>query len=149
MLPLTIMRRKAAIQALQRLPLLLPALLEVSQVVVTQVSRSPALARGLLLEGSQHLAGIHVELPHLPQLGRWISQIVARGDSNVDAESDAVQALLELCLGLVLRWLGPDVQEQWNHPPNLPHGSGSAYPEPLQGPSNFFLQRLRFPEPLH
>jgi hypothetical protein len=104
------LRRKVTPEILAHLQplLLLQMLMGVSQAVHGSLSRSQALARTLLLNGQQRLGDLLAAAPrlHLP-----IEQVLDIGRSDGaehTPEETAAQALLELCLGLMLQWTAQD-----------------------------------------
>ena len=101
------LRRKVNLEALAHLQpiLLLQMLAGVSQTVNSGVSNSQALARTLLLSGQQRLRDLLAAAPrlHLP-LEQVLKQCRA-DDEDPTPEETAAQALVELCLGLMLRWM--------------------------------------------
>ena len=104
------LRRKVTLETLNNLQplLLLQMLVGVSQTVNSSVSRSRALARTLLLNGRQRLHDLLAAAPrlHLP-LERVLEFCHSSGAARKPEEA-AAQALLELCLGLMLQWMAQD-----------------------------------------
>lgn len=96
------LRRKVNLQhvlaGLQPL-LLLQMLGGLSQAVSSGVSQTQALARTLLLSGQQRLRTLLAAAPRL----RWLPERSPAPDST--PEEAAAQALLEVCLGLMLEWM--------------------------------------------
>ncbi len=85
--------------------LLLQMLGGLSQAVTQSVSHTQALARTLLLSGQQRLRDLVAAAPHLRlSLERVLSPNHSLGTDS-EAEEAAVQALLEMCLGLILEWI--------------------------------------------
>jgi len=101
------LRRKVNLEALAHLQplLLLQMLAGISQTVNSGVSNSQALARTLLLSGQQRLRDLLDAAPrqHLP-LEQVLKQHRADNEEPTPEET-AAQALVELCLGLMLRWM--------------------------------------------
>jgi len=105
-------RCKVALETLTSLQplLLLQILMGASQAMNSSLSRSRALARTLLLSGQQRARALLSAAPslHLP-----VEQLLASCQSSHEEntpEEDAAQALLELCLGLMLQWLARDTR---------------------------------------
>jgi hypothetical protein len=88
--------------------LLLQALVGFSQTLNGSAAQLEALARGLILDSQQRLRRLRDAAPHvhLP-LEQLLEMIRSRDDSREDLsqEERAVQAMLEMCLGLMLQWL--------------------------------------------
>jgi hypothetical protein len=100
-------RCKVALETLASLQplLLLQILMGASQAMNSSLSRSRALARTLLLSGQQR---VHALLSAAPSLYLPVEQLLAfcqSSDEESTPEEDAAQALLELCLGLMLQLL--------------------------------------------
>jgi hypothetical protein len=112
-------REKAALRALgQKVPLkalphiqpifLLQTLIGLSQVLNGGAAQPEALARALILDGQQRLRRLREVAPHLDlSLEHLLERIRSsdKGDEHLSDEESAVQAMLEMCLGLMLRWL--------------------------------------------
>jgi len=112
-------KRKEALRALgRRVPLkglpnvqpimLLQMMIGLSQALNGGSARPEAVARALVLDGQQRLRALRKAAPHLDlSLGRLLSKICSSetSDDHLSDEESAVQAMLELCLGLMLRWL--------------------------------------------
>jgi hypothetical protein len=101
------LRRKIELQMLAGLqPLLLLQMLGgLSQAVSHSVSHTQALARTLLLSGQQQLRAL---LPTAPRLRLPLERTLTSshsGSANPTPEEAAAQALLEVCLGLMLEWI--------------------------------------------
>jgi hypothetical protein len=101
------LRRKITLQALARLQpiLLLQMLVGISQSVNSSVSRSQTLARTLLLSGQQRLHDLLASAPRLHLSVEQVLEFCRSGDAKRTPEEDAAQALLEVCLGLMLQWM--------------------------------------------
>jgi len=113
---LAALRRKVTLDALAGLqPLLLLQMLGgVSQTVSTSVSRSRALARTLLLNGQERLRDLVASAPRLRlPLERVLASRHA-DDAERTPEETAAQALLELCLGLLLQWMAEHTHRPCN-----------------------------------
>ena len=101
------LRRKVTLEALASLQplLLLPMLVGVSQTVNGSVARSQALARTLLLSGQQQLRDLLAAAPRLHLPLEQTLRVCHSGEAQRTPEEAAAQALLELCLGLMLQWM--------------------------------------------
>jgi hypothetical protein len=101
------LRRKITLETLARLQpiLLLPMVVGISQTVNSRVSRSQTLARSLLLGGQQRLHDLLASAPRLHLSVDQILEFCRRGDAGHTPEEAAAQALLEVCLGLILQWM--------------------------------------------
>lgn len=112
-------KRKEALRSLKRrvplkaLPnvqpiMLLQMVIGLSQVLNGGAAQPEAVARVLVLDGQQRLRALRKAAPHLDlSLSRLLSRIRSSETSNdrLSDEESAVQAMLEVCLGLMLRWL--------------------------------------------
>lgn len=104
------LRRKIGVEALAHLQpiLLLQVLIALSQSLNGSIAQPEALARTLLLNGQQRLRGL---LNAAPRLNLPVDQLLAicrsgdPGDAERTPEERAVQALLEVCVGLMLQSL--------------------------------------------
>lgn len=112
-------KRKASLRALRRkVPLpalpqvqpmfLMQMLIGLSQVLNGTAAKPEALARALILDGQQRLRKLRDATPHLdlsfvPLLDRIRPSETV--DEHLSDEQDAVQAMVEMCLGLLLHWL--------------------------------------------
>jgi len=109
------LRRKVTLETITGLQplLLLQMLMGVSQTVNGGLSRSQVLARTLLLSGQQRLRDLLAAAPrfHLPT--ERLLEICHSGDAERTPEETAAQALLELCLGLMLRWMSEDARRSY------------------------------------
>ncbi len=101
------LRRKVTLEALAGLQplLLLQVLVGVSQIVNSSISRSGALARTLLLSGQQRLHDLLASAPRLHLPVGQVLEFCHSHDAECTPEETAAQALLELCLGLMLLWM--------------------------------------------
>lgn len=89
---------------------LLQTMVAVSQALNNSAVHAEALARGLVLDGQRRLNGLRQAAPHLPSSLEQILELArsnGRGDDDLSIEERAIQAILEVCLGLVLEWLSP------------------------------------------
>jgi len=123
-------KKKASLRALGRkVPLkalshvqpifLLQMLIGLSQVLNGGGARPEALARALILDGQQRLRRIRKAAPHLDlSLEHLLSRIrpSETRDERLSDEESAVQAMLEMCLGLMLRWLSKAADQSYPHP---------------------------------
>jgi hypothetical protein len=141
------LRRKVTLDALAGLlqPLLLLQMLGgVSQTVSSSVSRSRSLARTLLLSGQERLRDL---LANAPRLRLPLERVLARrhaDDAERTPEEIAAQALLELCLGLLLQWMAEQThrpctrvvlsRRQRMIPPHFFSFSSSDSPRARSGP---------------
>ncbi len=120
--------RKVSIEALPHVEpiLLLQTLVGVSQALNGSAAHAESLARVLIADGRRRLSGLRDAVPHLSlsldQLSR-LARSDERKDEDLSAEESAARALLEVCLGLVLRWLSkrhPDAHATvWPEPSTL------------------------------
>lgn len=103
------LQQKVPIEALAYLQpiLLLRVLLTVSQSLQGRIPQPEALARTLLLDGQQRLRKLLDAAPRLNLPLDKVAEIIHANDADDDLtpEEDAVQALLEMCLALMLRWM--------------------------------------------
>lgn len=104
------LRRKVPLHALPRVQptFLLQMLIGLSQVVNGGAAKSEAVARALILDGQQRLRRLQEVAPHLDlSLAHVLEKIRPNDivDEHPSDEETAVQAMLEMCLGLLLRWL--------------------------------------------
>ena len=104
------LRRRVTLETLNDLQplLLLQMLVGVSQTVNSSVSRSRALARTLLLNGRQRLHDLLAAAPRLHLPVERVLELCHASDAERKPEETAAQALLELCLGLMLQWMAED-----------------------------------------
>ncbi len=106
---------------------LLQITVAVSQALNGSAVQAEALARGLVLDGRRRLSVLRQVAPHLSVSREHIlglARSYEQDSHKLSAEESAAQALLELCLGLVLRWLS-----------SSQHRSHVA---PLTAPEKFF-----------
>ncbi|MFQ6101299.1 MAG: hypothetical protein ACE5OS_08700 [Anaerolineae bacterium] len=101
------LRRKVTLEALSSLQplLLLQMLVGVSQAVNGSLSQSRTLARTLLLSGQQRLRDLLTAAPRLHLPVERVLELCRSGDAESTPEEAAAQALLELCMGLMLQWM--------------------------------------------
>jgi len=108
------LRRKVTLEALAGLQplLLLQMLVGVSQTVNSSVSRSGALARTLFLSGQQRLGDLLAAAPRLHLSLEQVLEVCRSGDTERSPEETAAQALVELCLGLMLQLMAEDDRQR-------------------------------------
>lgn len=102
--------RKVPLKALPHLlPIyLLQTLIGFSQTLNGSAAQLEALARALIIDGQQRLRTLRDAAPHLHlPLEQLLEMVQYRDDNREDlsGEEGAVQAMLEMCLGLMLQWL--------------------------------------------
>ena len=87
--------------------LLLQALIGVSQTLNSSAVQLEVLARTLIMDGQQQLRRLRDAAPHLHLPVEQLLQMIRSEDKRQDLsdEESMVQAMLEMCLGLVLQWL--------------------------------------------
>ena len=111
------MGRKVSLKGLPRLQpvFLLQILIGVSQALNGGAAQAEALARGLVLDGQRRLSELRSAAPQvnlsLEQLLK-VAHANKRDEEDLSAEESAVQALLEVCLGLML-WLLSKRDRRW------------------------------------
>lgn len=115
--------RRVPLTALSQLQpvFLLQMLIGLSQVLNGSAACPDAIGRALVLDGQQRLrrlreAAPHVELPLDHLLDRLRPNRPSLG--QLSDEEDAVRALLEMCLGLVLRCLSRTGHRAGRHGPS-------------------------------
>lgn len=111
-----------------------------SQAVTRSISQTQVLARTLLLNGQQRLRALLAVTPSL----RWPLTPAPASDRSEDADSTpeeaAAQALLEVCLGLILEWMARRVHRpRFQAPP--PYSRQHFSPSHL--PLTLYLLRAR------
>jgi len=101
------LRRKVNLETLTDLQplLLLQMLVGASQTVNDSVAQSQALARTFLLSGRQRLRELLDAAPRLHLPVEQVIEFCRANDAERTPEENAVWALFELCLGLMLYWL--------------------------------------------
>lgn len=112
--------RKAPLEALPHVQpvFLLQMLVGLSQILNGSTAQPEALARALILDGQQRLRKFREAAPHLDlSLARLLSGICASEapDEHLSDEESAVQAMIEMCLGLMLRWLSKGDDQSSRH----------------------------------
>ncbi len=117
---LRVLGRKVPLNALPHVqPLfLLQMLIGLSQILNGGAAQSEALARALILDGQQRLRELRDAAPHLDlSLSRLLRRIRASEtpDECLSDEESAVQAMIEMCLGLMLRWLSKGDDRSSHH----------------------------------
>lgn len=112
-------KKKAALRALgRRVPLkalpnvqpilLLQMVIGLSQTLNGAVAQPEAVARALITDGQQRLRALRRAAPNLDlSLSRLLRKICSSemSEDDLSDEESAVQAMLEVCLGLMLHWL--------------------------------------------
>ena len=102
--------RRLPIKALPQVQpiFLLQTLIGFSQALNGSAAQLEALARALIMDGQQRLGRLRDAAPHvhLP-LEQLLEMVRFKNDDREDLseEASAVQAMLEMCLGLMLQWL--------------------------------------------
>jgi hypothetical protein len=102
--------RKVSLKGLPHLQpvFLLQILVGVSQALNGGAAQAEALARALVLDGQRRLSELRNAAPHvnlsLEQLVK-VARAEKCDEEDLSAEESAVQALLEVCLGLMLQLL--------------------------------------------
>ena len=101
------LRRKITVETLANLQplLLLQMVMGVSQTLNSRVSRSRTLARTLLLSGQQRLNDLLASAPRLHIPVDRLLEFCRTDNTEHTAEEAAAQALIELCVGLMLQWM--------------------------------------------
>jgi hypothetical protein len=92
-------------------------LIGLSQVLNGSAAKPEALARALILDGQERLRALRKAAPHLDlSLDRLLSRICSNEtmDEQLSEEESAIQAVLEMYLGLILRWLSKS--DDWAGP---------------------------------
>jgi hypothetical protein len=86
----------------------LQILIGLSQTLNGSAAQLEALGRALMIDGQQRLRSLRDAAPHLHLPLEQLLEIVRSKNDNqedLSEEENAVQALLEVYLGLVLQWL--------------------------------------------
>jgi hypothetical protein len=102
--------RRVPLKSLPQLQpiLLLQTVVGLSQTLNGSAAQLEALARALILDGQQRLCRLRDAAPHLHlPLAQLLEMIRSKDDNRegLSEEESAVQAMLEMCLGLMLQWL--------------------------------------------
>jgi hypothetical protein len=102
--------RKVPVKALPQVQpvFLLHALIGFSQTLNGSAAQLEALARALIIDGQQRLRTLRDAAPHLHLPLEGLLEIVRSKDDNSEnlpEEESVVQAMLAMCLGLMLQWL--------------------------------------------
>jgi hypothetical protein len=149
-------KRAAALKALGRkVPLrtltkmqsavLFQMLIGLSQAVNGGAAQAESVARALILDGQRRLRALRRAAPHLDlSLTRLLSRIRSNDmpDDRLSDEESALQAVLEVCLGLMLRWLsGRD--DRLHTTPSCETGGSTEFFE-LPWPSRLSSSHLLF-----
>ncbi len=111
--PLQALQSSLTAETLARLQpiLLLQILIGFSQSLNGGVAQSETLARTLLLDGRQRLQKMLASAPRLNLPLERVLEIIHATDEDDQAntaEENAIQALVEMCLGLMLQWLSQE-----------------------------------------
>lgn len=130
------LRRKINLQILAGLqPILLFQIVGgLSQVVSSGVSQTQALARTLLLSGQQRLRTLLAAAPYLQLFPEHRPASERPANAEPTPEEAAAQALLEVCLGLILEWIAHRARRSYFNILPLPSGGQS----PSYLPSSFY-----------
>lgn len=117
------LRRKVPLKALSHVQpiVMLQMVVGFSQVLNGNAAQPEAVARALILDGQQRLRMLREAAPHLDlSLGGLLRRIRANetSEEHLSEETSAVQALLEMCLGLMLRWLSRRDDQTYTTPPD-------------------------------
>lgn len=106
------LRRRVALEALSSLQpiLLLQMLVGISDAVNGSVARSQVLARTLLLSGQRRMQDLMAAAPRLQLPVEQMLAFCHSGESKNTPEEAVAQALIELCLGLMLQWMAQGVR---------------------------------------
>ncbi|MGD2104112.1 MAG: hypothetical protein PVJ55_03220 [Anaerolineae bacterium] len=128
------LRRQVPLKALSHVHpiLLLQVAVGFSQVLNGSAAQPEAVARALILDGQQRLRVLRQAAPHLDlSLSRLLGRICSseRSEDHLSDEESAVQAMLEMCLGLMIRWLSKKDDQSYSHPPDA--GIGLLFPSEL------------------
>ncbi len=104
------LRGRVSLQGLPQVQavFLLQVIVGVSDAFNGGAVHAEALARGLMLDGQRRLNGIRQAAPHLTLSLEHLLRLTRADEGDNDdlsTEESATQALLEMCLGLVLQWL--------------------------------------------
>ena len=107
---LRVLGRKVPLDALPHVQpvFFLQMLLGLSQIFNGDAVQPETLARALILDGQQRLRKLREAAPHLDlSLAHLWSRLRASEtpEECFSDEESAVQAMIEMCLGLMLRWL--------------------------------------------
>ncbi len=109
-LSLRTLRCRVSLNGLHHLEpiLLLQILMRMTQALNGSAAHAEVVARALILDGQRRLSGLRNAAPNLSfsldHLLKLADSREPEGD-DLSTEEGAVQALLEVCLGLMLRWL--------------------------------------------
>ncbi len=136
------LRRKINLQMLAGLQpiLLLQMLGGLSQAVSSGVSQTQALARTLLLSGQQRLHALLAAAPRL--LPERALASGHPGSADPTPEETAAQALLEVCLGLMLEWIARRARGSHLDVPPLPYDRRQGSPSPSSPSFAFYPLRI-------
>lgn len=102
--------------------LMLQLMMGLSQVVNGAVAQPEAVAQALIVDARRRLRELQKAAPHvdlsLARVVAWIWNQRA-SDEEMVAEEGTLQAVLEMCLGLVLRWLSDRRQQSFSQAARL------------------------------
>lgn len=140
------LRRKVPLKALSGVQpiVLLQMAVGFSQALNGNAAQPEAVARALILDGQQRLHALREAAPQLDlSLGGLLRKICANETSSehLAEEAVAVQALLEMCLGMMLRWLSRQDDQSDAPSPDIAVG-------PLSYSGLQLLPYLSFPDHL-
>lgn len=118
------LRRKVPLKALSHVQpiVLLQMVVGLSQALNGNAAQPEAAARALILDGQQRLRRLRAAAPDLDlSLGGLLRKICANEtpEAHLSEEASAVQAMLEMCLGLMLRWLSKRDDQSFTPPPDV------------------------------
>jgi hypothetical protein len=118
--------RRVPLKALhQLLPVfVLQTLIGLSQTLNGSAGQLETMAHALIADGQQRLRVLRDAAPHLHLSLEHLLEMVASKDSHRDhlpEEERAIQAMLEMCMGLILHWLSRTSGRSY---PVLPATSG-------------------------
>lgn len=142
---LRVLGRKVPLDALPQVQpvFLLQMLIGLSRVLNGGAAQPEALARALILDGQQRLRELRDAAPHLDlSLTRLFSRLRASEtrDERLSDEESAVQAMIEMCLGLMLRWLSQGNDRSSHHAASVVLKRLSSFDILLPSyPSSFYL----------
>ena len=102
--------RKVPLKTLSQVQpvVLLRMLVGLSQILNGGAAQAEGAARALILDGQRRLRALGRAAPHLDlSLSRLLGSILSdeTPDDRLPEEESAFRAVLEMCLGLMLRWI--------------------------------------------
>jgi hypothetical protein len=124
---------------------LLQMVVGLSQVVGGGAAQPEEIARALILDGQQRLRALRRAAPHLDLSPARLLRSICSDESSKkrkgSAEDRAVEAVLEMCIGFLLRWLSRDDTSTYagassssDGRPSLAHTRKSNHPFSLHLP---------------